>query len=396
MSEFRFLIALSLAACVGYRTDDADARSVAAELCARAGGTFTWSNAIAIAFRQNPELLALEAEARAAGAAIPATDLEGEYRGDTGRLALLVDPIAMLGLGARGAAADLAASQAAAAAERLALARWRTFAAIVETFAIDETLTALPAPAIDVDARPFANAGLATPAAAARLQAAAARLAAERATRDAEREANRARLRELLGLPATAEVTFATDGELPIAQPGGTDAILGRPDLAVATAEFRVADAEFRRAVADQYPSLQLGPDIGLRGGMLDVMAVVRLPIGASGPAAAAGERRDAARARLSAACVRADNEAAAAERALDAARANDEAAAAGLQASLRSLTAGKVAAQVDDDGFERLADAAAMVARDAMERREAAVSRVRAEITRAAAFGWPTVRRSS
>lgn len=396
MSDPRFLIALSLAACVGYRADDADARTVAAELRSRAGGTFTWSSALATALRQNPDLLALEAEARAAGAAIPPTDLEGEYRGDTERLALLVDPIALLGLGARGAAADLAASEAAAAAERLALARWRTFAAIVETFAIDETLTALPAPAIDIDARQFASAGLAAPAATARLQAATARLAAERTALDAEREANRARLRELLGLPATAEVTFATDGRLPIAQPTGTDAILGRPDLAVATAEFRVADAEFRRAVADQYPSLQLGPDIALKGDMLDVMAVVRLPIGASGPAAAAGERRDAARARLAAAWLRADNEASSAERMLAAARAIDDATAAGLQASLRALTVGKVAAQVDDDGFERLADAAAMVARDATERREAAVSRARAEINRATAFGWPTVRRSS
>jgi len=384
---------VSLAACVSYERDASDAASVAAATGEREGGTFTWNDAVATALRQNAELLALEAEARAAGAASAPFDVELAFPTDFIMLSATVDPVALLGLGPRGATIDVLHANTVAAAERLAVARWRTIAAVTEAFLIEASLAAIAPPKVEVDAKTFERAGLASAVASAQLRAADARLGAERTAIAAERDANRARLRELLGLPAAATCEFAPDGGPTIEQPvHGGDTILGRPDLALATAEFRVADAEFALAVARQYPSLRVGPDIPMRSGLgtLESLWQARIPLATSGAAEAARERREAARSRLLAAWLRADNEATAADRALAAARAADEAATTGLQASVQALTIGKASIRVEEDAFDKVAEAAAMVARDAMERRLAALARARAEVARAVALGWP------
>ena len=294
---------LLVGACVSYVADDADAATVAAQARQRQGGRFTFAAAIDTALHQSPELQGLEARARAAGALTQPLEVQSEWRSSDRTLAVMLDPVALLRLGARGGAAAVADAAAAAALTDLAAGRWRTIAAVAEAFLMDAALASLSTPALPVDAAAFERAGLAAPAAAEQVRGAQARAAAIDLQLAREREANRAALRRLLGLPAGTAVEFAAvDADL-LQQPAASDAaVLSRPDLALATARFRVADAEFRKAVADQYPSLMVGPEFPLRGGPLEAMAVLRLPLGMGGLAIAARERREAARAALAAA----------------------------------------------------------------------------------------------
>jgi outer membrane protein TolC len=379
------------AGCVAYVADDADANTVAAEAAQRSGGTFTFATALAAALRQNPELQALEAKARAAGAVTQPLEVQSEYRSDDEMLAVMLDPIALLGLGARGAAQGLADAAAAEAVAALAAGRWRVTAAVAEIFVMDTALRSLSVPDLAVDVAEFERAGLASPIAAEQVRAAQARAAAETFELAREAEANRAALRNLLGLPAGTPVELAPSDAEPLRQPQATDgAVLARPDLALATARFRVADAEFRAAVADQYPSLMLGPEFPLRGDPLELMAILRVPIGMAGRAEAARERREAARATLASAYVQASNGACTAERELAAAAAGETGAALSLRASTRELATARIALQVEIEGFDRYAKAAAMVVRDTMERRAATTAHVRARVQRAVAYGWP------
>src|SRR5262245_44975208 len=152
--------------CVAYVADDADVSTVAAEAHQRSGGTFTFAAALAAALRQNPELLALEAKARAAGAVTQPLEVQSEYRSDDEMLAVMLDPIALLGLGARGAARGLADAATAEAVAALTAERWRVTAAIAETFVMDAALRMLYVPDLAVDATAFERTGLASPVAA--------------------------------------------------------------------------------------------------------------------------------------------------------------------------------------------------------------------------------------
>lgn len=382
---------LALASCVVYTEAPAEPAATAARLAARAGGTFSFAAAVRLAFAQNPALQALEARARAAGAVTVPTELQSEYRTDTKMLAVMVDPVALLGLGPRGGAQGVAAAEAEAAVQELAAARWRVAAAIAEAYLVDGALAALEVPELALAGETFAQAGLAAPVVDARWQAAAARARAEAGELRAMRLTNRAALAEQLGLPAGTplELVPLRGDELGA---GRRDTVLQRPDLALAAARYRVADAEFRAAVRDQYPSLMVGPEIPLRGDPLQAMAILKLPLGASGRAAAAGERREAARADLAAAWLAADREVAATRAEAAAAAASADAAAAGYRASASAYRAAATAVTVDPDpaAFAMATDAAGMLVRDAMERRTAAVGAARALVRAAVAAGWP------
>ncbi|MCA8949435.1 MAG: hypothetical protein KDE27_08020, partial [Planctomycetes bacterium] len=324
--------ALLVSSCVTYVADDADVQTVAAEVATRDGGRFTFDRAVAAALDQNPELRALTARARAAGADLAPFDVLGQYRSHVDTLAVMVDPIALLDLGPRGAANELLDREAAAAVVELANRRWRVAAELAEVFAVEAVLTGLEPPAVEVDTDAFERAGLASVVDAAIVRAARSAAAAERATIAAERDRNRARFRRLLALPDAAEVTL-------VPSPNGTSAphtdaaLLTRPDLALALARFRVADGAFRTAVAAQYPTFAIGPEIPLNGNPLEWMATLRLPVGGWGRADAARERREAARAELEAAYLRAAEEATAADLTAAAADADAVAARADLAA---------------------------------------------------------------
>jgi hypothetical protein len=378
--------------CVAYTEDPTDLTTVAIETDARAGGHLTVDTAIGLALRQNPELRALEASARAAGAAtLVPLQTQAEVRGGPETAGWMFDVPGLLQFGPRGGATAAAEARAAEAVQALATARWQTAVAVVEAFLVDAALAELTVPDTELDVDAFAAAGLASPVAAARLRAAQARAASERAELQRQREQNLAALRHLLGLPRGAELTCEPPATEYVAQPqASSDALLARPDLALAAMRFRTADAAFRQAVADQYPMLQIGPEVMFGGGPLEVMGMVRWPLLAHGEAAAARDRRDAARATLEDALLEAQSASTAAEHELAAAHATEVATATGVAASSRALASARAALQVEPNAFERFAEAAQMAMRETMDHRMATAALARATTRRAMAFGWP------
>lgn len=391
--SFAWTLAATCSACVTYSPAPADPAAVAATVRARSGGTLTRTQATALALRQNATLQALEARVRAAGAVTFPLELAGEWRSESDMLALMLDPVALLGQGARGASLRVADAAVATAADELATARWRVVGAVAEAFAVDAALRDAPTTvAVDLDA--FAHAGLAAPVALARVRAATIRAAAEQVEVEAERARNRSALAELLGLAPDATLAFASDHEPLPTPPREQRALLRRPDVSLAAARFALADAEFAEAVAAQYPALMLGPELPLVGGSIAAMATLRLPLGAHGLAVAARERREAARAELTAQWLAVSRDASDTAIEADAAAAHEQAAHAAATASRDDLHSAQVALLVDadPDAFARLADAAAMAVRDDSEARAAAVVLARARVRAAVAAGWPLV----
>ena len=381
-----------LASCVSYERDDATPQSVAAIIDARVGGAYTIDEAIELALHQNPRLQALHARLRAADAATTVPlPVRANWLGRNESVELLVDPIALLGLGPRGASIDLAESRLLEAAAQLAVQRWETIAAVVTEYRIYAALQELQVADLDLDVESFERAGLASPVAALQLRAAQARSTSEQAQLARERSDNLARLRELLGLPDHAELAITASSDDWLQQPDGTASeLVARPDLSLAATRFQVADAEFYQAVTEQYPSLQLGPNISLIGNPMRAMAVLQVPIGMHGLAEAARERREATRADLEAAFLQAKREASLSDQQLLATQAVTAATAAGLAASTTAFDAARASIEVEVDAFAKFADAATMVMRNTMEHRSAVLAHVRAEVQRAVAYGWP------
>jgi outer membrane protein TolC len=388
-----FLLFLSgLASCVSYERDDATPQSIAAIIDARVGGTFSVDQAIDVALRQNPRLQALTARLRAADAATTVPlPVRANWLGRNESVEALIDPIALLGLGPRGAAIDRAESRVLEAAAQLVVQRWQTIAGVVTEFHIHKALQELQVADLDLDVESFERAGLASPVAAMQLRAAQARSHSEQIELTRERSDNLARLRELLGLPDHAQLTITAIVDDWLQQPEGTAReIVTRPDLSLAAARFEVADAEFYQAVTEQYPSLKLGPNISLIGNPLRAMAMLQIPIGMQGLAEAARERREATRSELESAFLHARREASLSQQQLIATQAVAAATAAGLRSSTAAFDAAGASIEVEVDAFAKFANAATKVMRNTMEHRRAVLARVRAEVQRASAYGWP------
>jgi len=383
------VVSVAFAGCVAYDSEDVTLEASAASLPRRVG-SLTFEQAVALAMAHNGEIKAREAECRAAGLDVMPTELQGQLQQES--LALMIDPLALLGLTQRGASSFLAETRAAEAAAALTQARWRTMAAIAEVFAHHRALYDLQqVPFVTVDGEAFAAAGLASSVAVDQVRGAAMAAEAERHAIDAEKATQIAELRQLLGLSPASELDLVLPpADWPQMPRTDEPTLLRRPDLALALARYRTADAEFRKAVADQYPSLMIGPDVPLRGGTIDPMAVLRLPLGAAGPAEAARERRTAARSRLSDALALAANEASSAVVAHEAAVVRSRAAHISARASSHAFAAATAALQVELDAFERVSEKAPMAVRDAMEAREAAIAAARARVRSAVAAGWP------
>jgi len=114
------------------------------------------------------------------------------------------------------------------------------------------------------------------------------------------------------------------------------------------------------------------------------------------GLAEAARERRQAQRDRLEAAFLRAAEEATVRDAQWRAARSLTAATSAALRASAESLAAARAALEVEVDAFGGFAEGASGVVRDTMEHRRAVLDRVRAEVGRAVAYGWPRTLRDA
>ncbi|MCU0863677.1 MAG: hypothetical protein MUC36_07805 [Planctomycetes bacterium] len=389
------LTPLLLLGCVSHDPAPLDLELAAASAPDLPPGTTALPFATAVAFAQqhNPELQQLTATARAAGLDVPATELQGQYQGDRRMLAVMVDPLALLAIGQRGAQSQLASARAAEAAAALAVARWRLLGRIAELYAADRALASLVPPSLELDGEPFVRAGLASPQAAAQARAAVTAAALERATIASERAQLGSELRTLLGLRRGAPLQLTPLAACAVVAPTDTAATFRRrPDLALALASYDTADAEFRRAVTDQYPALMIGPEAPLRGGMLDVMAWLRWPVFAAGPARAARERRTAADAAVRLALQQAELELDRADRTHQLAELRAAAAAATAAASQSALAAAQIAVALESDAFDRLAERAQMAVRDAIEHRMATIEAARARVQLAVAGGWPAI----
>ena len=384
---------LLVAACVSYDAQPIDLGEIAERANApEVPVPLAFADAVGFALQHNPQLQALAAQARAAGADIAATEIQGQWSSDVSRMALMVDPVALLRLGQRGRVIDLTKAREGEALAALAAARWRLIGRIAEVFAAHWALATLRPPLLQADVQAFAAAGLASPNNIAQAGAALAGATAEQRTLTAERSALLAELRQSLGVPANALlVLLPIEPPMPAPPPLTEAALLARPDLRMAHARYDVAEAEFARACADQYPSLQIGPDLPLGARGIEGMAWFKIPLDAAGPAHAARERRIAARNNLVEAFVAASNDAATAQLADEVAQAKLAAAAAAAEASASAANAAQAALTVEVDVFERFAERATMAVRDAAERRSAAIAAARARVRLATARGWPT-----
>ncbi len=390
MLRFPFLILLC-AGCVAYRSRPVTLPAVAEEVERRTVGRLDYAAAAAFALEYHHEVLRLEAEARAAGLDIPATAAEFSSNLDKENLEAHVDPLALARIGPRGAAARVARARREEIEARLLQEKQVLLSAVAETFLVERVLRASSPPAISLDAEPFERAGLASRAGAAQARAARAAEAAERRAIEAERRSNLAYFRHLLGLDRDAPVELLLpDEEFPPLPEATRENFLRRPDLAVALARYKLADAEFRRAVADQYPSLSLGSEITWTGGGVAGLVGVRVPLGASRPARAAGETREAARIDVEAALLIAQQDAVEAEEAFESGTVRARAAALGAQGMATMYEAAATRLELEPDGFEMAADVAGRAVGEAVMAREAAVEAARARVRRARAYGWP------
>lgn len=390
--QIHILLLSVLAGCVSYERDEADAQLIAAEIGARTGGTYSIDDAIALALHQNAELRAAVANVRAAGGerTVP-LPTRANWLGRAESIEILLDPIALLGLGPRGAAIDAAHARHAEALAELTVTRWRIVAAVAEEFQIHAALDKLKVADLELDVDAFERAGLASNVAAQQLRAAQLREVSEKAELRRARRDNLARLRELLGLDGETALTITTMPESWLRQPKGVAAeLLRRPDLLLAAARFEVADRDFRKAVADQYPSLRLGPNISLIGDPLRAMGMLQIPFAMDGHARAARARREVARAQLEVAFLAATREAATSDENFAAAKAVADATSMSLHASTTAFTSARAAMEVEIAAFGSFSSAATIVMRDTMEHRRAAIAKARTIVQRAVAFGWP------
>lgn len=284
--------------------------------------------AIRHAWLHDRELAAARFRAKAAASDIPGAELRvgGEELGtaDGGRAFLAIDPLAWIGAGRRGASKN-------AAEARSALAWSEVFAIEVEieesmerAFARAALLDNWSLPTFTLDPKPLDKSGFLSAQARAAVETAHLTHEQEQRALDRARTQIRAEIATHLSwIPPHPEATLPLELPPPLPGPPPIEPTidearwLRRPDLARAVAALVVSDAEVRTAAAERYPQLRLGPDLAIGTGGIGGLFLVRLPVFADGPLAAATSRREAARADLEHAIFEARAEISSAERTL-------------------------------------------------------------------------------
>ena len=387
------ICALVAAGCVRYTKEPIEWGAVSAQVEARSPGALDYNGALAYAREHNPELKRLRLEAEAAGLDVPPTSIGFAASSVEKNAVGFVDPLALLKLGPRGARARVAKEREDALFAGLRERDLEVAASIAEAYLVERVLRAVKMPEVAADPEQFRAAGLASSAEVARVDYARDKERAERFTVEALRRENLSELRRLLGVSGTAAVEIVTpaDEEFP-PLPMQAD-LFARPDLATALEQYHVADAEFRAAVLDQYPVLSVGPAFNWDLVKWGVLVPVRIPVGAGGPARAAGKRREAARLAAEEALVRAQQDVAQSRARYEWTAAQERAARSGARAAHEDLRVALAHIEVSPDAFGHLAKAAP----DAVERmakvRTASVDAARARVALARAYAWPHVR---
>jgi len=358
----------------------------------RAPGALDYEGALAFAREHNPELKRLRLEAEAAGLDVPPTSVNFAASSLENNAVGFVDPVALLKLGPRGARARAAEERESALLAGLRERDLEVAASIAEAYLVERVLRNITMPTVAADPAHFRKAGLASSAEAARVTYAREREQAERFTVEAMRRENLARLRQLLGVSGAASLSIVTPEEQEFPPLPVDPDLFARPDLAVALGRFQVADAEFRAAVLDQYPVFAVGPAFNWDLVSWGVLVPVRIPVGAAGPARAAGKRREAARLAVETALLRAQEDTATSLARFEWTAAQERAARSGAHAAEEDLQVALAHIEISPDAFSHLAKAAP----DAVERmsrvRTVAVDAARARVALARAYAWPHV----
>ncbi|MHC4407704.1 MAG: TolC family protein, partial [Planctomycetota bacterium] len=387
----RLLLLLGLLAsgCVRYTHQPVALDEVAQEVAARDPGLVDYEAALSFARQHNPDLRRLRAEAAAAGFDVPPTNIVLTVNTLESKVPGFVDPVALLKLGPRGARAQAAKERESALLQELQDRDLDVAAGIAEAFVVERVLRDFRIPALDVDPELFERAGLASAVDRQRVSYAIAKKEAEDVTIEALRAENFAGLRVLLGVRSSANLSVELpEGDFPPLPVDGD--LMIRPDLAVALARYRVADREFRAAVLDQYPVIAVGPVFNwdvLRWG---VFLPARIPVGAAGPAKAAGKRREAARIAVEAALLRAEEDGTRSRHRFERTNAQAKAAKIGARTSAADLKSALVHLEVTPDAFGHLSSAAPEAIERLAKARSAKLEAARARVAYARAYAWP------
>ncbi|MCZ6788279.1 MAG: hypothetical protein O7E54_14055 [Planctomycetota bacterium] len=380
-----------LTACISYKSEDVRLPVVADAIEARPGGRFDFEDAAARARARSPALLAQAARARAAGADIPPANVFGSanFRQDHWRIA--ADPLALARLGPRGAASKAAAARQFEALAVLGEMERSIAADVAECFLVERVLRDRRAPEIPDDTEAFRSAGLASVTHDKMIRAARASARTESLEIESTRRENLARLRYLLALGPAAELDLVLpEGPFPALPEPTRSRLLSRPELAVMLARYRTADAEFRQAVVEQYPRFVVGGELPLNPPGAGAIVALKIPIGASARARAAGARREAARLAIEEALLRAQHDAEKRTAALEASKARSFSTARSATAASDRLRTSLVRLELDPDSFGAAAEAALRAVRVSARAREAAVAEGRDRVSYVEAYGWP------
>ncbi|MBL8899275.1 MAG: TolC family protein [Planctomycetes bacterium] len=365
-----------LAACESYEAAPVELRSIGPELAQlEVPAELDLEGALRFAEERDPELRRRAHEARAALLDVPGFELMYSMGTRDGMADLTIDPAELFGLLQRGAAFDSAEAERALLVAEWAEARWRLGTELAAIYLAAERLEQLRAPRFDVDERAFERAGLASPNAVARLRSARLAVELEQQEIAAERERLRARFARRLGVPRERaprmrfEVQAA--GEFQAEAQVAVD-FAARPDLRVAEARYLRAEAALYEAAAAQYPRLRLGPEWMIGSSSWGGMFQVYLPLDAGGPVRAARARREAARAELDATWLAAEEELRLLEQDLALASARTRQLEEATRAAELALQSARAELELGAGAFEMVAERAAMVVREAGERRMA------------------------
>ena len=382
--------ALLTVSCVSYNADPLVREEMGDEIAQLQPGTLDFEGALAFARLHNPELKKLRAEAEAAGFDVPATSINITANTLEQKALGFFDPIAIAKMGPRGARAEAAKEREAALVAKLAGRDLDIAADIAQVFLVERVLAALALPEISADPAQFEKAGLASAVDRQRVEYARARGEAEAVTVACMRRENRAEYRRLLGVRSTAAIGFILpEGEFP-PLPAQNDLRL-RPDLAVALARYRVADREFRAAVLDQYPVVSIGPVFNWDLVSWGLFLPTRIPVGAAGPARAAGKRREAARMAVADTFLRAEEDGESSRARFERTASESTAAAIGAQAAAADLRFALVHLEVTPDAFPHLSRSAPEAVERMIRARVAEIAAVEARVAYARAYAWPT-----
>ncbi|MDF1699634.1 MAG: hypothetical protein P1V36_00550 [Planctomycetota bacterium] len=386
---------LLLGACVTHDPQVVTIDTAAESFEPHPDGPLAFEEAVRVLVARNPELRATRARIDAVNINPGPGTVRATQQVMDGRateLMVQTDLLALLGLGPRRAETAWAR---AVRDERLREHHQRArdlVADLAAAYAVEQALSALPSPKVEIDIDAFEQAGLASDSVLSAARGLQAEGAAEARVISARVADARREIARLIGAAPTSTILpVEWDAATPaIETPDRRQLILARGDLQTLMAAWHRADLGFKYEVERQFPTVVAG-----LGGNLDLNAPmqligVHLPLDAPARAKAARHAREAAFYDLESGVLAALHDAESALFELEAARARHDAARARVQAADDLLAAERAHLQTDPEGLGRVVFVGGRRVDAARMLRETSVAHARAYVGAARAAGWP------